>query len=62
MIYLLDDLQNALDDYVDAAISYAANNDHRDASSAYRDGKKLDLVAALDDLIKARIRDLVKVG
>lgn len=62
MVYLLDDLQNALDDYVDAAISYAASNSHNDASRAYRDSMKLDLVAAIDALITARIRDLVKVG
>ncbi len=62
MTYLLDDLQNALDDYVDAAIGYAANNSHRDASPAYRNSMKLDLVTAIDRLITARIRDLVKVA
>jgi len=60
MVYLLDDLQNALDDYVDAAIYHKSGGP--DASPAYRISMKHDLVAAIDALIKARIRDLVKVG
>jgi|APGre2960657404_1045060.scaffolds.fasta_scaffold153437_3 hypothetical protein len=60
-LYLqIDDLQNALDNYVDAAIYHKSCGP--DASPAYRDDMKLDLVTAIDRLITARVLDLVKVG
>ena len=56
----IDDLQRALDNYIDAAIYHKSGGP--DASSAYRDDTKLDVITAIDALITARIRDLVKVG
>lgn len=58
--YAVDRLQVALDDYIDAAIYH--KSDGPGASSAYRDGMKLDVVTAIDMLIVVRIRDMVKVG
>ena len=58
--YAVDRLQVALDDYVNAAIYHKSGGP--DTSSAYRDGMKLDVVAAIDMLIVVRIRDMVKVG
>jgi hypothetical protein len=54
-------LQDALDDYVEAAIDYrAADREYR--SSRERDERQVVLLAALDALITARVRELVRVG
>ena len=59
----IDDLQRALDNYLDAAISHAASRANDGwANAAYREDTKLDVITAIDALITARIRDLVKVG
>ena len=54
-------LSLALDYYVFAAILYHRNGGH-DHSVSDHDVCREDLVKAIDALITARIRDLVKVG
>lgn len=58
-----DALSIALDYYVTAAINYdLTHRDGRYVGSSDRDNCRDDVVQAIDALITARIRDLVKVG
>ena len=58
-----DALSIALDYYVTAAINYdLMNRDGCYVGSDDRDNCRDDVVQAIDALITARIRDLVKVG
>jgi hypothetical protein len=58
--YAVDRLQDALDNYIDAAIYHKSGGP--DASPARRDNLQFDVVTAIDMLIVVRIRDMVKVG